>query len=125
MSGEIHTWDRNYQWFDRYSVVHAAMGALFAASKVPAPLALGSHVAFELSENALKESRFVQRFFPDTRPDAWQNHTGDVASFAAGYFGAKRLKESSEGRVAVTVLTAAGAAIWMWNVLHEHSWRNE
>lgn len=108
--------------FDRFSVVHAAMGSLFELSGVPKGWALGSHVAFEASENQLKRS--MARIWPDASPDSMANHVGDFASFTAGYFAARRLRSSPGGQLAVTVLVAAGAGVWAWALLHEELWRS-
>lgn len=105
----------NTNFFDRYSVIHAAWGIAFEASRVPDVLAIGSHVAFEAGENALK--RAAKDIWPDSRPDALQNQMGDVLSFAAGFYAARALKKSATGQALMTGIVAAGAAIWMVNIL--------
>jgi hypothetical protein len=115
--------DTNTQWFDRYSFVHLAWGAVFEASRVPDALALGSHVAFEAIENSLKDAS--KRMWPDSRHDSIQNSVGDVASFAAGYYATRALKDSDVGRGVVTGFVAAAAAVWIWNVLAGHTWKME
>lgn len=89
---------------------------LFEASRVPAWLAVGSHVVFEATENSIKEA--IEPIWPDTAPDAWQNHVGDVLSFTAGYYSARTLKRTPAGRAALAGLAGAAAAVWMWNLLH-------
>lgn len=113
--------DANRHFFDRYSIPHAAVGAMFEAAGVPPALAIGSHVAFELVENSLKKA--VKPVWPDSRPDGWQNQVGDVASFTAGLVAAKGLKETEGGKAALTGLVATAGAIWMWNLLQRHSWK--
>ena len=113
--------DANTHYFDRYSVVHAAVGAVAEASRVSAMVAIGSHVAFEVVENKLKEA--AKPLWPDSRPDAIQNHVGDVASFTTGYYAARALSKSDAGKVVVTGVVATGAAIWIWNLLNAHSWK--
>lgn len=105
----------NTNFFDRYSVIHAAWGMAFEASRVPDVWALGSHVAFEAAENSIK--RAAKDIWPDSQPDALQNQVGDVVSFAAGYYAARALKKSLTGQALMTGLVAAGAAIWMVNIL--------
>lgn len=105
----------NTHWFDRYSVIHAAWGVAFEASKVPDAIAIGSHIAFEAAENAVK--RVSVQAWPDARPDAIQNQVGDVLSFTTGYYVARALKKSFFGPALMTGFVAAGAAIWMVNIL--------
>ncbi|KKN30582.1 hypothetical protein LCGC14_0832460 [marine sediment metagenome] len=112
--------DANRHFFDRYSIPHAAMGAMFEAAGVPPALAIGSHIAFELVENSLKRS--VTSIWPDSRPDGWQNHVGDAASFAGGLVAARALKGTEGGKAALTGLVATAGAIWMWNLVQKHSW---
>lgn len=113
--------DRNHQFFDRYSLVHMAMGATFEASRVPAPLAIGSHVVFEALENPIKET--VASIWPDARPDAIENQVGDVASFTVGYYVARWLKGSEQGKLAVAGFVGIAAALWVFNLFEGHSWK--
>lgn len=115
--------DANRHFFDRYSVPHAAVGAMFEAMGVPPAIAIGSHLAFELVENSLKRS--VTSIWPDNRPDAWQNHLGDAASFTGGVLASRALKGTEGGKVALTGLVATAGAIWMWNLVQKHSWPRE
>lgn len=115
--------NRNHQYFDRYSFVHAAVGAVFEASRVPDGLAIGSHVAFEAVENSVKDSS--KSMWPDTRHDAIENSIGDVASFTAGYYATRALKTSDIGRGIVTGFVAAAAGVWIWNLLMGHTWKME
>lgn len=100
----------NRDFFDRYSVVHAALGALARVSRVPALPAVGGAVAFELLENPLK--RATGHVWPDSTPDGWQNQAGDVGAFVAGYYGAQAAEGQQAGRLLVTALGVAGAAVW-------------
>lgn len=113
--------DKVDHFFDQYSVAHAAVGVLFAISHVPPSWALGSHLAFELSENTIKRS--FGELWPDARPDAWQNHTGDVASFAAGYYAARAWRDTPAGRVALAALVATGGAVWVLSLTGGKLWR--
>lgn len=112
--------DKNTQWLDRYSFSHAAMGVLFEASKIPAWAAIGSHIAFEMIEDGLKQK--VSRIWPDTRADGWQNHVGDVLVFTAGYYGARALREKPGGDAGLTAFVALAAGVWTWNLIRGHSW---
>jgi len=94
--------------------VHAAVGSLFELSAVPAPLAIGLQVAFEAVENHIKPPTALA--WPDARPDGWQNQVGDVASFIAGYYGARAIKSDEVGRFALTALVATAGAIWTYNL---------
>lgn len=112
--------DANHQFFDRYSFSHAAMGVLFEASRIPPWLAIGSHVAFEAVENGIK--RRVSRIWPDQRPDGWENHLGDVASFVAGYYGARAMRGSNTSDGVLSAFVGVAAVIWTWNLLKGHTW---
>ena len=101
----------NERLFDRFSFVHAAWGAAFELSGIPAPLALGAQIAFEAVENPLK--RAYAPLFPDDAPDAWQNQIGDIASFAVGFYLSRLFKGAPGGRAAVVALGAVSGAIWL------------
>ena len=110
-------------FFDRYSVVHAAVGATLEVAGLPPWLSLASHAAFEAIENTLKEG-VLKPVWPDIRPDGWQNHVGDMTSYAGGLLAAKALKETEGGKAVLTGLAATAGAIWMWNLANRHSWEN-
>ncbi len=93
---------------------------VFQASGAPPWLAIGSHVVFEFVEDGIKEA--VQPIWPDTTPDAWENHVGDVASFTGGYYAATALRHSDSGKALLTGFVAVAAGIWMWNLVQRHSW---
>ena len=112
--------DVNRHFFDRYSIPHAALGAIFEAAGLPPALSIGSHIVFEAIENGLK--RVAEPIWPDSRPDGWQNHVGDMVSFTGGLAAAKALKETEGGKVVLTGFVAAAGAIWMWNLVQKHSW---
>lgn len=101
----------NESFFDRFSLVHAAWGAVFQLSGVPAPLALGAQIGFELVENGLKQA--YSPVFPDDAPDGWQNHVGDVAAFAGGYYLSQLAKDKPGGRLALVALGAIAGAVWL------------
>ena len=112
--------DANHQWIDRYSIPHAALGMVFEASRIPAWLAIGSHVGFELVEDKVKE--VIEPIWPDTRPDSWENHVGDVASFTAGFYTSQALRATEAGRMFLTGFVALAGGVWMWNLINRHSW---
>lgn len=101
----------NDKFFDRFSFVHAAWGAVFQLSGVSAPVAIGVQIGFELVENQLKDS--FSSVFPDDAPDAWQNHVGDVASFAAGYYAAQAGRGTTAGKASMIALGALAGGIWL------------
>lgn len=107
--------------FDKYSITHAAVGALFELSGVSPTLALGSHITFEAAEDELK--RRYKRIWPDAAPDSIQNHVGDFASFAGGYYMARGARRSEGGRLAVTALVGAGAAVWALALAKGELWK--
>lgn len=78
--------------FDVYSLAHAGLGAAMAALGVSPAVALGSQVIWEMTEDRVKEG--LPEVFPDARKDAFANHAGDLASFAAGYFVVPRPTEA-------------------------------
>ena len=104
-------------FFDRYSVGHAALGAVFEASRISAPIALGSHVVFELVEDDIK--KLIKPMFPDARPESLENHTGDIVAFAAGYYGTRALRGSLGNELMLSAFVGLGAAIWMWSLLRQ------
>lgn len=112
--------DQNYHYFDRYSLVHGALAVVLQASKVPAVPAMLGHVAFEMVEDGVK--RKVKSIWPDSRPDAIQNHVGDIVSFNAGYVASHALSKSPPGKVALTGFVMLAAGVWIWNLLQHHSW---
>lgn len=101
----------NASFFDRFSLVHAAWGAVFELSGIPAPLAIGAQVGFEIVENGLK--RAYSPIFPDDTPDGWQNQVGDTVSFAAGYYLSRMTKGSTGGHFALLALGAVSGAVWL------------
>lgn len=110
------------QWLvDRYSLAHFAVGALFEASRIPAPIAISSHIAFEAAEDGFK--RGIKRIWPDASPDTFINHVGDVLSFTAGYYATRYLKKTDPGMAFVSGIVAAAAGVWMWNLMQGHSWK--
>ena len=104
----------SHNYFDRFSIVHAAIGMLFALSNVPAPIAIGAQVAFELVENDLK--KVTKGAWPDWKPDGAENHIGDVLTFTAGYYAARFAKSSDAGVLALAGFAALAAAIWTQNL---------
>lgn len=113
--------DSNSQIFDRYSFVHASVGSLFALGQFGAPVAIGSHVLFEMLENEIKLRS--KQIWPDSRADGIQNHLGDIASFIVGYYGGRALLNLPRGSQAVTILILLGAGIWTYNVAKGHNWK--
>ena len=107
--------DLNRRLFDAFSIVHAAAGAVFELSSIPAPIAFGASVAFELVENDIKKR--VSHIWPDDRPDGIQNQVGDVASFVVGYYLARAVKSSPAGAMAIVALAAVAAGIWTHSLL--------
>ena len=105
----------NHLWFDRFSIVHAAVGALAELSRIPAPVAIGAQVAFEVVENDVK--RRVSHIWPDPRPDGIENQVGDVASFTAGFYAARAMRGSPAGGLALVLLAALAAGIWTQSLL--------
>lgn len=99
------------------------MGMVFEASRLPAWLSIGSHVAFEAVEDGLKE--VIEPIWPDARPDSWENHLGDIASFTAGFYAARAVRGSVAGNAVLTGFVALAAGVWMWNLTRGHSWGDD
>jgi hypothetical protein len=102
-------------FFDRFSVGHAALGMVFEASRIPAPIAIGSHVLFELVEDDAK--KLVKPLFPDTRPESLENHTGDVVAFTMGYYATRAMRGSFSNELMLSAFVALGAGVWMWSLM--------
>lgn len=97
---------------DRYSVTHAAWGAVSERVGLPASVAVGASVAFEAIENEIK--REIEWIWPDPTPDSFDNHVGDVASFAFGYVASRALRVYPDARVGLIAgLVTAGMVIWL------------
>lgn len=109
----------NERYFDRFSIAHAATGAVLELASIPAPIALGGQVVFEVFENDIK--RAYGRFFPQDQLDAWQNSVGDILSFAVGYYGARAIKSNGAGKVALIGLAALSGGLWVSELL-KHKW---
>jgi hypothetical protein len=93
----------------------------FAAHQIPAPIAIGTHVAFELVEDKLKP--LTKAWWPVVGPDSIINRVGDIASFTTGFYAARALKKAgTPGIVAITGVVSLGIGVWMWNLLHRHTW---
>lgn len=111
----------NHRFFDRFSLVHAAVGAVAELSAIPAPVAIGASVLFEVAENPIK--RNVSHIWPDNRPDGFENQLGDVASVAAGYYLARAVKTSPVGAMAIVLLAAVAGGIWTNSLLPQNQVR--
>lgn len=109
----------NRHFFDRYSLSHAAWGMIFEGAGIHPAVSIGSHVAFEAVEDGLK--KVTEHIWPDSRPDGWQNHVGDVLSFAGGMVAARELRGSAGGRAAMTGVGALAGAIFAWSLADRHS----
>lgn len=105
----------NHRYFDRFSIVHAAVGAAAERLGVPAWLAIGGQIVFEVFENDMKRS--VRHIWPDPRPDGIENSVGDVASFVAGFYGSRALHGTPVQDPVVVGLGAMGLAIWTASLL--------
>ena len=52
-----------------------------------------------------------------------QNHVGDFASFAGGYYLARGARGSEGGRLAVSALVGGGAALWALALAKGELWK--
>lgn len=101
---------------DKFSLVHAGVGAAMAAWGFSPQFAIGSHVVFELLEdNYIKP--LIKDYWPQPDPDSVQNHVADVAFFTAGYYGAKKLERTEGGQTAVAGLVGVSAMMWISDVM--------
>ena len=80
----------NQTAFDRYSLIHAAVGYGVGVAGVPWRVALTWAVAFELLEDELKDK--APQLFPRPSHDSTVNKVSDVVVFLAGYAIANRGK---------------------------------
>lgn len=69
--------------FDRYTLGHAAAGALYAWMGLKWPTAMALAFGWELLENPLK--RNLPSVFPDACQDSAPNAVGDVLAVVAAY----------------------------------------
>jgi hypothetical protein len=105
----------NTHYFDRFSLAHVVTGAVAELAAVPAWIAIGASVGFEMVENDFK--KWTKDVFPEDVPDAWQNSVGDILSFALGYYGARAIKTDGRGRMILVGLAAASGALWVSELL--------
>ena len=84
--------EHNYPPLDRYSFVHAVVGAGFGVADAPVWMPLLSTIAWEAIEPALKAAR--PDIFPRSTRDTGANKLGDMASMMAGYMLTKRKKKT-------------------------------
>ena len=109
---------------DKFSIVHAGLGAAMAAWGFSPQFAIGSHIAFEVLEDRVFKP-LVKDYWPQPHPDSVRNHVADVAFFTAGYFAAKKLERSETGQKAVAGLVGASGALWIYDVMKVAVERNE
>ncbi len=73
----------NYAFVDRFTLVHAAIGGVYALLGFGALLAFVLAVGWELVENPLKAH--VPALFPNATRDTLRNATGDVIALLCGW----------------------------------------
>jgi len=104
-------------FFDRYSIAHAAVGSVFAVADIPFWCSVASHVGFELIEDQIKDATLS--LFPTQTHDSWRNHVGDVVSFSVGY----RATESIDSRkrpLFAAAMVLLGGAVWTYSYYQLH-----
>jgi len=100
----------NSDYFDRYSLVHLAAGALAQQSKFSFVATMAASVVFEfVIENAAKD--LVANMWPESSHDNAKNIVGDNVSVAAGYMLAERTRSSMPFIVPALVALAG----WIWS----------
>lgn len=84
--------DVNKDAFDRFTLHHAAFGALLGIVGAPAWVALTTSVAWELAENRLKDKYPEQ--FHDASHDSARNAVTDGAAMVSGWYLGSRFIDS-------------------------------
>jgi hypothetical protein len=82
--GPARKGESNYEMFDRYTLMHAGIGAALGAAGVSPGLAFWSTVGWEIVEPQLKRTN--PRLFPKSSIDSAANKVGDFAAFMGAYF---------------------------------------
>lgn len=83
LPGEI-----NFPLFDRYTLAHAAMGAVLGAVGVSPRGVLALAVGWEVVERPLKV--LVPAIFPSETQDSLLNSAGDIAAMVGGAYLTRR-----------------------------------
>ena len=79
------------EFFDQYSLLHFAVGIIFAFLEIPLLISVFVHVLFEFVENTNLGIRFINNYlswlWPGGKPgpDAVINSIGDTLSFIFGW----------------------------------------
>ena len=79
------------EFFDQYSLLHFAVGIIFAFLEIPLLISVFVHVLFEFLENTNMGIHFINKclfwFWPGGKPkaDAVINSVGDTLSFIVGW----------------------------------------
>lgn len=81
--------EANHAFADRFTLAHAAIGAVYGLLALPLLAALGLALAWELVENPLK--RVLPRVFPHPTKDTLLNALGDVLAVLSGWAAARFL----------------------------------
>ena len=76
----------NRAMFDRFTLVHAATGAVLGRLGAPWWVALGVSVVWELAEPTLKRTRPYRDWFPVPSQDSLANTVGDTAGLMSGWY---------------------------------------
>ncbi|HEX4924333.1 MAG TPA: hypothetical protein VFV50_09610 [Bdellovibrionales bacterium] len=79
----------NYHWFDRFTLVHFAIGAAYGALGLSSFWALFLAVAWETAENPMKA--YFPYIFPNATADTWKNLVGDILAVMTGWFLASQI----------------------------------
>jgi hypothetical protein len=73
----------NHAFVDRFTLVHASIGALYALAGLSAVSACVLALGWELLENPLKA--YLPRLFPNATRDTLRNAVGDVLALMCGW----------------------------------------
>jgi hypothetical protein len=81
---KAHKGEPNYSVFDRYTLMHAGIGAALGAANVRPVVAFWSTVGWEMIEPVLKRTN--PKVFPRSTIDTMGNKVGDSIAFMAAYY---------------------------------------
>lgn len=83
MPPDSKTGEINHDFYDRYTLIHFLIGAVYGGLQLSIWVALALAIIWEVIENPLKVHLTI--FFPNATKDTWLNSTGDVLAVMTGW----------------------------------------
>lgn len=87
--------EHNYPLIDKYTTVHATVGACMALADAPPWMAFAATFIWEVAEPQLKAQ--MPQVFPKSTRDTPQNKIGDSVAFMAAYYATRKARLVDSG----------------------------